>query len=96
MTTANMLEAKREDVLRLAKLRGARAVRVFGSIARGDAAPDSDIDLLVDVEPGRSLLDIVGLWQDLETLLGRRVDLVTEGGLSPYLRNSILREAKPL
>jgi len=96
MTAANVLQTKRDDVLGLAKVRGARAVRVFGSIARGDASPDSDIDLLVDVEPGRSLLDIVGLWQDLEALLGRRVDLVTEGGLSPYLRDRILREAKPL
>ncbi|OFV93678.1 MAG: nucleotidyltransferase [Acidobacteria bacterium RIFCSPLOWO2_12_FULL_65_11] len=96
MTAASLLKSKREEVIRLAGARGARAVRVFGSVARGEDGPDSDIDLLVDVEPGRSLLDVVGLWQDLEALLGRRVDLLTEGGLHPYLRERILREARPL
>ena len=96
MTAASLLKSKREEVIRLAGARGARAVRVFGSVARGEDGPDSDIDLLVDVEPGRSLLDVVGLWQDLEALLGRRVDLLTGGGLHPYLRDRILREAGPL
>lgn len=93
---AAALQARRADVLALAARRGARNVRVFGSIARGDAGPTSDVDLLVDVEPGRSLLDVVGLWQDLEALLGCKVDLVTDGGLSPHLRDRILVEARSL
>jgi predicted nucleotidyltransferase len=92
----NTLQALRADVLALAARRGARNVRVFGSVARGDAGPMSDVDLLIDVEPGRSLLDVVGLWQDLEALLGCKVDLVTDGGLSPHLRDRIHAEARPL
>jgi predicted nucleotidyltransferase len=75
---------------------GIRRVRLFGSVARGEAGPESDLDVLVDVEVGRSLLDLVGFEQDLEALLGRRVDVVTEGGLSPYLEARILQEAIPL
>ncbi len=87
---------KRDEILAAAARRGARNVRVFGSVARGTAGPSSDVDLLVDVDPGRSLLDVVGLWQDLEDLLGRKVDLVTEAGLHPELRDRILAEARPL
>jgi uncharacterized protein len=83
-------------VKRIAASRGARNLRVFGSVARGESGPDSDLDLLVDMENGRTLLDLVGLWQDLEEALGRRVDVVSEGGLSPHLRDRILREAIPL
>ena len=86
----------RDEILDIAARHGARNVRVFGSFARGNARPDSDIDLLVDLEPGRSLLDHVGLWQDLEELLGRRVDVVVDGGLSPHLEKRILAEATPL
>jgi len=93
MTVPERLAAKREEILKLAARRGARNVRVLGSAARGDATPDSDVDLLVDVDPRRSLLDIVGLW--LEELLGRKVDVITDGGLSSYLRDRIYREAKP-
>jgi predicted nucleotidyltransferase len=77
MTIERLLAEKRDEILRLAASRGARNVRVFGSVARGEARADSDIDLLVDVESGRSLLDVVGLWLDLEELLGRKVDLLT-------------------
>lgn len=91
-----MLAEKREEILRVADAHGARNVRVFGSVARGDAGPDSDIDFLVEMPKGRSLLDLVGLWQDLEELLGRKVDVVTDGGISPYLKDRILTEARPL
>ena len=83
-------------ILELATRHGARNVRVFGSMARGDATPASDVDFLVDVEPGRTLLDVIALEQDLEDLLGRSVDVVTDGGLSPYLRTRILSEATAL
>jgi hypothetical protein len=84
------------EILRVAHSHGARTVRVFGSRARGDARDDSDLDLLIGLEPGRSLLDIVAIKQDLEDLLGYPVDVVTEGGLSPYLRERILAEARAL
>ena len=84
------------EILRVAHAHGASTVRVFGSRARGDSRSDSDLDLLIALEPGRSLLDIVAIKQDLEDLLGYSVDVVTEGGLSPYLRDRILAEALPL
>ena len=90
------LEHQREQILALAARYGCGNVRVFGSRARGESTPDSDVDLLVDIEPGRSMLDIVGLWQDLTALLRCQVDLVTEGGLSPYLRERICAEARLL
>jgi predicted nucleotidyltransferase len=96
MVRNTFLNEKRAAILSLADHYGARNVRVFGSAARGDGGPDSDFDLLVDLEPGRTLLDHVGLWQDLEELLGRPVDVVVEGGISPYLRDRILTEAEPL
>jgi len=96
MVRNTFLIEKRAAILSLADHYGARNVRVFGSAARGDAGPESDLDLLVDLEPGRTLLDHVALWQDLEELLGRPVDVVVEGGISPYLRDRILAEAEPL
>jgi predicted nucleotidyltransferase len=74
---------------------GGVAPRLFGSFARGEEGPDSDVDILVEM-PGRSLFDVVALKQDLEDLLDRRVDLVTPGALSPYLRDQILAEARSL
>ena len=91
-----MLQDLRADILRIADLHGARNVRVFGSEARGDATPASDLDLLVDMDKDRSLLDLVGLGQDLEDLLGRRVDVVTEAGLNSRLRAAIVASARPL
>ena len=96
MTIERLLAEKREEILQLAASRGVCNVRLFGSVARGEAKEDSDIDLLVDVESGRTLLDVVGLWLDLEMLLGRKVDLLTEGGVSRHLQESILSEARPL
>ena len=87
------LNKYRDAILRIAADHGARNVRVFGSAARGTSSETSDIDLLVAMEPGRTLLDLVALNQDLEDALGRSVDVVTEGGLSPYLRDRILAEA---
>lgn len=81
------------DILRLAEANGASHVRIFGSRARGDASPTSDLDLLVRLERGRSLLDLVALKQSLEDRLGVRVDVVSEAGLSPHLRDRILAEA---
>jgi predicted nucleotidyltransferase len=71
-------------------------VRVFGSAARRESDAASDVDLLVEMEPGRSLLDLVGLWQDLEELLGTDVDVLSDGGLSPHLRERIYADAVAL
>ena len=96
MTAEELLRAKREDILRIAARHGARDVRVFGSVARGEAREDSDIDLLVEFAPGRTLLDQAALALDLQELLGRKVDVLTEGGLYWLLRRRILKEARAL
>ena len=90
------LRVRRDEILKRAAERGARNVRVFGSTARGDREASNDVDLLVDMEPGRSLLDLVGLSQDLEDLLGTPVDILSAGGVSPHLRNHIYAEAVAL
>ncbi len=90
------LQANRSEILRIASTHGARNLRVFGSVARGEDHPDSDIDLLVDMDPGRSLLDLVALGQDLEDLLQRKVDVLTDVSVHPALRDRILSEARPL
>ena len=96
MDTYELLKAKREEILRIAAKHGAWNIRIFGSVVRKEAGPTSDVDLLVEMEKGQSLLDLVGLWQDLEDLLGCKVDVLTDGGLSPYLRERIYAEALPL
>ena len=96
MGTDALLKTKRDEILRIAEKHGARNVRVFGSFARGEAGPESDIDFLVEMEPGRSLLDLGGLWADLTELLGRKVDIVTERSIYWLLRRRILKEARPL
>ena len=90
------LQQKRNEILRIAAQHGARNLRVFGSVARGDDRAHSDVDLLVDMDPDRSLLDVVALGQDLEDLLKRRVDVLTGAGLHPALRDRILAESRPL
>ncbi|HYO50445.1 MAG TPA: nucleotidyltransferase family protein [Chloroflexia bacterium] len=93
----NILKTKRHEILSIAASHGARNVRVFGSFARGEAVMGiSDLDLLVQLEPGYSLLDIIAIKQDLEDLLGCEVDVVTEAAISPYIREQVLREATTL
>lgn len=96
MNIFDQVMRQRDAILHLAAQRGARNVRLFGSVARGDARNDSDIDFLVDLAPGRSLLDLGGLLMDLQSLLGRPVDIVTEAGLRPRIRPQVLRDARPL
>ena len=96
MDLDRVLKERREEILRIAAGHGARDVRVFGSLARGEAGPDSDLDILVKLDPGRSLLDIVAIKQDLEDLIGCEVDVVTEAAISPYIREEVLRESVSL
>ncbi len=91
-----LLERERENVLRTAARHLASNIRVFGSVARGDDGPDSDIDLLVDFETHASLFDLIALKQELDQLLNRRTDVVTTDSVSPFLRQRILDEARPL
>ncbi|MFI5397181.1 MAG: nucleotidyltransferase family protein [Candidatus Binatia bacterium] len=91
-----LITERAEEIRRIARHYGAHRVRVFGSRARGEAGTSSDVDLLVDFEPGRDLLDLVALKQDLEQLLGCHVDVVEEEGLSPYLRQRVVEEARVL
>ena len=93
---ALLLDANRDEILRLARIHGARNVRLFGSVARGEAAADSDLDILVDFDSGRSLLDRIALKQDLEDLLGIEVDVVTERSVHRELQAEILRNAQPI
>jgi predicted nucleotidyltransferase len=96
MDVAKAVKARREEIFRLAEKHGARNIRLFGSLARGETGPASDVDLLVDMTPGRTFLDLVVFWQDVEELLGCRVDVIAEGGISPCLRDRIHAEATPL
>ena len=90
------IEERRDEILRIAESHGARNVRVFGSVVRGEDRPDSDVDLLVEMANDRSLLDLVGLEQDLEELLARNVDVLTDDSIHPALRPRITAEARPL
>ena len=95
-TGSTDLDSLRSEILRVASAHGARNVRVFGSVARGDSGPESDLDLLVDFEPGRSLLDHAAMQLELEALVGRNVDVASERGLRPRVRDRVLSEARPL
>jgi uncharacterized protein len=94
--TFELVRAKREEIQRIGAKHGARNIRVFGSVARGKARPDSDVDFLIDVEPVTSSWFPAGLVQDLESLLGRRVEVVTEHGLNHLIHDEVLREAVPV
>jgi uncharacterized protein len=96
MNLLDHLRIRRDQILSVAARHGASNVRVFGSVARGDADDDSDIDLLVEMEPGRSLLDHAALWLELQSLLDRKVDVVSDRGIKPRIRDRVLREAVPL
>jgi uncharacterized protein len=96
MRLERLLLEKRDDIKRIAARHGAYNLRVFGSVARGEARPESDIDFLIDVGPTTSSWFPAGLILDLEDLLGRRVEVVTEKALNPDLRDHVLREAIPL
>ena len=87
------LRKRRIEILTIAAQYGARNIRLFGSFAEGTATESSDVDLLLEMEAGRSLLDLVAIKQELEDLLGRQVHVVTEPALSPYLRDDVLKEA---
>jgi len=93
MAIEALLRQKRRDILRIAGKYGAHSVRIFGSVARGEADASSDVDFLVELETGRSLLDLGGLQFELEALLDRPVDVVTERGLKTRIRDRVLREA---
>jgi predicted nucleotidyltransferase len=96
MKLNRLLEEKRGEIMRIAAEHGARDVRVFGSVARGEGDGESDIDFLVELETGRSLMDLGGMQMELESLLGRRVDVVTARGLKARIRERVLREAVPV
>lgn len=96
MDINKLVRERRADILRIAGEHGATRVRLFGSVARGTARPDSDVDFLIDLEPGRHLLHVVAIKQDLEDLLGRDVHVVTEAAVNRRLRDSVLKDAVPL
>jgi hypothetical protein len=96
MTVTDLIKARRADILDAARRHGAHNIRMVGSVARGEAGEQSDIDILVAMEQGRSLLDVIDLGHELEELLKMKVDVLTEGGLSPYLRDRIYAEAVAL
>ena len=91
-----LIERHGDEIRQLARKHGGVKLRVFGSYAAGEANETSDLDLLVRFEPGKDLLDLVALKQDLEELLGRQVDVVEEDALNPYIRDKVLQEARPL
>jgi predicted nucleotidyltransferase len=96
MKIEQLLQEKRDEIQRIAAKHGAKSVRVFGSVARGEAREDSDIDILVDTGPETSPWFPAGLVLDLEQILGRKIEVVTEKGLNPLLKERVLEEAVPL
>ena len=89
-------DSKAQELRRIAERHGVERVRVFGSCARGEAGPQSDVDLLIRLRPGHGFSDFMAFCEKAEAALGRHVDVVTEDGLSPYIRERVLAEAIPL
>jgi len=96
MGIPEIIISRKEQILALAAKYGASNVRVFGSVARGTADENSDVDFLVNLAPGRSLFDLGGLLYELQKLLGRNVDVITPAGLRPRIRDRVLKEAVPI
>jgi predicted nucleotidyltransferase len=96
MGIREVIGARREQIVAIARRHGARNVRVFGSVARGDADERSDVDFLVTFEPGTSLMDHAAMLVELEELLGRTVDVAPESALRPHVRERVMKEAVPL
>ena len=96
MANLEHIQKQRDEINKISSRHGARRIRIFGSVARQTAGVDSDVDFLIDLDPERSLLDMGGLQMELQDLLGCKVDLVTEKGLHWYLKDKILKEARPL
>ena len=96
MGIQEIIVSRKEQILALAAKYGASNVRVFGSVARGTADENSDVDFLVNLAPGRSLFDLGGLLYELQKLLGRNVDVITPAGLRPRIRDRVLKEAVPI
>lgn len=93
MNLSKTLSNKREEILRISTAHGATNLRVFGSVSHGEATDKSDLDLLINLEPGRTLIDIIAIKRDIEDLLGCAIDVVTENAVSPYIREQIRKEA---
>ncbi len=96
MGLSELLQTKRQEILAIAAKHGAYNVRIFGSVARGEAGPESDVDFLIDAGPETSSWFPAGLIIDLEDLIGCEVDVVTEGALHWYIKDEVLKEAVPL
>jgi predicted nucleotidyltransferase len=96
MKLKEQIAQKRNTVVVVAQKYGATNIRLFGSVARGEERPDSDIDILVDLQPGRSIFDLGGLLMELEALFSRPVDVITEDGIKPRMRERIMKEVLPV
>lgn len=96
MSLKSILKQRRSEIFKIAEHYGVHNIRLFGSVGKEMEQPDSDVDLLVDLETGRTLLDLGGMAYDLQQLLGRKIDIVTEKGLHWYIKEAILNEAEPL
>lgn len=96
MNTLSILRSRRSEILALATKHGASNVRLFGSVVRGEDREDGDVDFLVDMQETSSLFDLIGLQQDMERVIGRKVDVLTPNGINRYLKDRILGEATPL
>lgn len=96
MSIQDVLKKRREEILATAERYGAHNVRLFGSVAKNEADGSSDVDILVSFDRGSTLIDLIAFNDELENILGRKVQVITEGGINPYIRDRILAEAVPI